>query len=370
MFNIFKKDIGYIIQKKGEGLCKKYVAFHIAEGNKIKDGQDTGQKSIVFFVYKKLSKSELPFGEFIPKKIYGHLTDVVEEEDYAEPMSGISHRGRVRPIWGGISSKVEGGSACSLGIVCYKNGRRGAILNEHCAHNRQDRTGKKIIQPSPSDRGTIQDAIGTIIYPPIITNKKVNKIDSIFIPLDVESELKVRRIDNYTKKWVDPQIGMKFFLPNRTTDFTEGVITHINVLAQVNFRGDLGIVKFYPCVFARQKNFNIVSGGSSGSVAFDEHGNAIMQTFAASSDLAIFIPFKSVVEELGIELEEPKKEIGFIAVNRGWFSDSEILVNSLNFRSSPKIDNNVIRKLSRGERFQIIEYGGWSNGWHFLKVEA
>lgn len=114
----------------------------------------------------------------------------------------------------------------------------------------------------------VLNAIGTIIYPPRIKNTEVNKIDSIFIPLSEDYELRVYGIpENLPKRWVRPEVGKSFVKVGRTTGRTVGVISHINALAKVNYGGELGVCEFRPCIFALQNNYNIVAGGDS--VAWD-----------------------------------------------------------------------------------------------------
>lgn len=216
--------------------------------------------------------------------------------------------------------------------------------------------------------------IGVITSEPTIKGgNHINKIDSAFVYLDenIPYKLEVRKVPNYTKKWVDPQLGMRFVKPSRTTDFTEGVITHINVLAKINAGGSIGISQFFPCVFARQTNWSIVNGGDSGSMAFDLQGNVIMQTFAASSTLAIFNPYRSIKEKLNIELD--KSETGWIAA-ASWTRFNNLIITttaSANLRRTPeRVLGNVIRILKRGTRLKITGETKVVDSFLWIKVEV
>ena len=198
-----RPKIKTLIEKKGSDLIEKHNAHCIAEGNKITAGRDTGERAVVFFVNKKLPKEGLDPETAIPARINGVLTDVIESEEII-PME--SPRGRFRPVVGGVSGKVEGGTACSIGLVCYKDGRPHALTNSHCCHFYRigvDNKGKSFLQPAPSDGGSVgRDVVGTVSHSPILRNDKINKIDSAIIPINqgVPSSSAVRMVPNYTRK--------------------------------------------------------------------------------------------------------------------------------------------------------------------------
>jgi hypothetical protein len=351
--------IDRIIEKDGRKLCERHSAIGIAKGNKISDGVDTGEESLVFLVREK---KEVSKKEFIPKKINGEITDIIEAGGPIGPL----HKKKYRPVMGGISGKYEKGSACSIGLIAFKGETPVALTNEHCCHYRGNRKGEKFIQPSPSDGGNINDAIGTISNDPRISSSKVNKIDSDYIPLGVGFDLAVKGIESYPKKVVEPKVGMTFVKIGRTTGITTGTISHINATSFVRYP-ERGVCQFYPTVWAIQNNYDLVNGGDSGSCCFTPDG-VLMQTFAAAPNLAIFIPMSSVVEELGITLEKAEPITGYVAINRDWQTDKEILIDGLNLRKEPRISNNVIKKLKLGDKIKVIEYAGFSDRWHWLKI--
>lgn len=364
---IFKKPIAKIINEQGAEICQKYNCLGIAEGTKITNGVDTKEKCLTFIVKKKILKTSLLKEEKVPKKIGGWKSDILEVGEIV-PMSG--HRSRHRPVIGGISGKVVGGSACSIALICYKDNQSGILTNEHCFHIRgQNKAGSSFLQPSPIDGGREPlDNIGVSNDPPRITNTKQNKIDSIFIPLLVSCENEVRRIPNYTKKHRDPVVGDRFQKPSRTTDFTEGVITHINALSRVNFGGSLGVCEFFPTVWALQTNFNLVAGGDSGSGIFSEQGDFIGQTFAAGPNLAIFLPASSIIQELGINLDLP--ENAWIALGQHTkINKLEITLTArTNLRKSPEIADNIIRVLPRGTKLRVLGETAVANNFLWVKV--
>lgn len=185
--NMFRKSILQIIEKEGEALCGKYKAWGCGEGFKVKGGVQTKDKALVFWVKTKLPDTQLLAEEKIPKKIggfFGVKTDVEVMPELPEPMINkgynvifgkrisdnvantssnyplnekpetmSGHRTKHRPVVGGTSAKVAGGTAGSLGLVAFHNNKPVALTNEHTIHfpSGQNRKGASYLQPSPLD---------------------------------------------------------------------------------------------------------------------------------------------------------------------------------------------------------------------------
>jgi len=371
MFNFFRQPIEKVKAKCEKELLIKEDCLAVGIGNKIKNGVDTGKLAICIFVKKKKPDYLLSPAARIPKRIDGWQTDVIETDEFL-PMN---NRQRIRPVQGSIIAKVEGGTSCTAGLVCWKNGVQGVLTNEHCLHTKgQNNTGKRYLQPSPIDLGSPErDMIGIINSSPIIRNDRVNRIDSAFVPLSVPGEEKIFGIGDYPKRWIEPKLGMRVMKIGRTTGRTEGVISHINIQAKSNFGGNLGLVKFFPTFFVRQTNFNVLAGGDSGSIVFalNKDGSIagiVGQGFLASSTLAIFLYGLVIRDDLQIELDKP--EIGFLALGK-WLTirNLEITTNArTNLRSSPEIENNIIRILPVGTKLEITGIGGVSNNLFWIGV--
>ncbi len=357
MFNFFKKDIKKIKEKHEKELFDKRGVLAVGIGHKIKDGKDTKKDSIVVFVKTKMIEEALLNSEKVPKKIDGIETDVIEIGEEIRPL----YRKKHRPVIGGTSGIVETGTACSIGLIAFKNGKPVALTNEHCVTfpSGTDNVGKLFLQPSPVDGGKTVDAIGKVSSKPTLRNDQINKVDSAIIELDenIKYDLSVKDIKNYPKKWIEPEVGMKFIKIGRTTGKTEGIISHTNVTAQVNYKGNLGVCSFYPCFFALQNNYNIVDGGDSGSCVFNSDG-IIGQTFAAAPNLAIFLVGSIIGKELGIELDKAQlNQEGWIALG-SWmeFNGFEIKVTGkTNFRSSPGLSDNIIKVLSKDSKLKVSD---------------
>lgn len=362
MFNLFK-NINKVCDRHRDKILNKKDVVAYGVGTKYTKGFDTGRQAICVFVKKKLPEAMLLAEEKISKKLGGFETDVFECGEII-PMTG--HRGRHRPVQGSISGKVSGGTSCTLGLVVYKNGKKGIWTNEHCAHFQKDRTGSHFLQPSPGDGGLNQDSIGIITDPPRISNDKINKIDGIFIPLSVEGETKIFNHGDYPKKWVEPRLGLKIWKIGRTTGRTEAVITHINMTANVNFGGNLGVNRFFPTFFAIQNNWDFIAGGDSGSIVMCEEG-VVGQVFSAASNFGIMTYGSVNRDELGITLKE--KEVGFISFRHTWVGANRTLVK-LNLRREPRIGNNIVRVLQPQTPIRILRYAGFFSGHHWLEIEV
>lgn len=367
IFNLFfRKSIKRVCEENTDRLLEKDGVCAVGIGHKVTKGIDTGEDAICVFVEHKRPVREMSLEDTIPKQVEGIQTDVIEIGGEIKPM----HKKKHRPLVGGISGKVEGGSACSIGLIVFKDGKPYALTNEHCVHypSGQNNKGKNFIQPSPYDGGNTTDKIGIINTDPIIRNDKTNKIDSCLIPLDTDYKTEVLNYGSYKKQWVEPKVGTPFVKIGRTTGTTYGVISHTNVTAMVNYKGSLGTCSFFPCVFALQNNYDIVNGGDSGSIILNEDG-IIGQTFAAAPNLAIFLTGTVIRDELGVELENNQPLEGYCAMHHLWSSNEKTFVR-LNLRSEPRLGNNIIKTMPVGTKISVLGYAGFSNGFFWLKIKC
>jgi hypothetical protein len=353
-------------REKAEKYLRKEGVIGVATGNKIKAGCTTNTPAITFIVKEKISEWQLMSTEVLPKEIDGHETDVIEVGGDILPMAKKKHR----PVKGGVSGMTRGLTACTLGLIVFKDGMPHALTNQHCVTSsdlKEDNIGKKWLQPSPLDGGKAPDAIGTIENPNCLKENEVNPIDSHIIPLSAPHELTVHGYGSYPKRWVEPKIGRRFTKVGRTTGKTMGTISHVGATATVRF-GDK-YLKFYPCFFARQNNWDIVNGGDSGSVVLCEDG-VLGQTFAAGPNLAIFLYGTVIAQELGISLAPPRE--GFVALG-SWmnFNGTEIILRApTNLRSSPGISDNAIEVLPANTRLTILDWGEIKDGYLWVAVDA
>jgi hypothetical protein len=130
-------------------------------GFKMRSAQQTSEPSVIVSVAQKQPLSNLSSDDLIPPEIEDVLTDVVQTgiiHAYA-----VNRRGRVRPVRPGVSISHAMGTAGTLGCVVQRNGELFLVSNNHIlAMLNQANIGDPILQPGPSDGGTLDDQIAEL----------------------------------------------------------------------------------------------------------------------------------------------------------------------------------------------------------------
>jgi hypothetical protein len=214
-------DLAEVQARHEEELLAKEHVVGVALGNKIKDGEDTGQPAITVLVDTKMDESLLASGERVKKKLDDAPTDVVAvgviqagpagsstmtappelglgrlpelqfapnggaatpavrtverelspEERLAEDVRALTLRDRIRPAMGGYSVGHYQVTAGTIATGCYDwiefpdiPSRFYLLSNNHVlANSNAARIGDPILQPGPYDGGTIlSDVIGRL----------------------------------------------------------------------------------------------------------------------------------------------------------------------------------------------------------------
>ena len=189
-------------------------------GNKIRNGEYTGEPSIVFTVEKKLPLSEIPSDQILPSSVeidgVTYNTDVFESgviETFACPSSVTSgcyswqtvppgNRATVRPIKGGVSLTSQNlqGYVGTLGFLAVDTttGALVGVTNNHVvvadAFYTSQRTLPGPIQNETNDSvyqtGDIQPSsqslkIGEVVrYVPISSAPAYNQVDGALVSID------------------------------------------------------------------------------------------------------------------------------------------------------------------------------------------
>jgi hypothetical protein len=189
-------------------------------GNKIRNGEYTGEPSIVFTVEKKLPLSEIPSDQILPSSVeidgVIYNTDVFESgiiETFACPSSVTSacyswqtvapgNRGTIRPLKGGVSLTSQNlqGTVGTLGFLAVDTatGALVGVTNNHVviadAFYTSQRTLPGLIQNETNDSayqtGDIQPSpsslkIGEVVrYVPILTAPSYNQVDGALVSID------------------------------------------------------------------------------------------------------------------------------------------------------------------------------------------
>jgi len=296
---------------------RKYEKYLLRLGNvvsvgigwKTTAGVKTRAESIVVGVTRKLPVSELRQSDVVPLKLDGVMTDVVEVGIISIPTAIADRKERVRPLKGGYSIGNVKITAGTLGCMVLRDDQRFILSNAHVLTPdpmKEELVPSEILQPGPYDGGTLEkDLVGhvteaEVIRPigipecPITTGivgtlnrlyetfgrktrfvalleEVVNKIDAA-IALATEPIIPdVEGIGPPSRLYDGALMGKPVIKSGRTTGITNGIISAVDVIADVNYGG----IKF-----ARLEEQIMIEstevfsqGGDSGSVIFEAGGS-------------------------------------------------------------------------------------------------
>lgn len=306
----------------------------VAVGNKKVRGQATDERCILVYVERKRPEAELRPRDVVPKAIEGVRTDVVETGRFravelVQSLDGDRTR-RIRPAPGGVSLGHYRITAGTFGILAQRNGRPVILSNNHVLANANDaELGDPILQPGPADGGRFQDAIARLAdFVPIQFNERPlgpigRFLERVLGPLLRFLGLGVKRLSSGRTNLVDAaiavpidpglvapdllgigrvsgsgeaSIGQRVRKSGRTTGVTEGRVTGIDAVVEVDYLGRTAI-------FREQIVTDLDSrGGDSGSLVIDDRGRAIGLLFAGGLSTTLINPMAAVASSLDLEL--------------------------------------------------------------------
>ena len=370
---IYQKIIRRLYKRE---LERKANVVGTGTGKKITKGKITDKDSVIVAVPEKKAKSEIWVGDIIPKKILGCDIDVVEVGDI-RPYN--EWREKHRPMKVGASCCSERGTACSAGLPLFdKEGNTYLLMNEHCSKEE----GDAILNPSPSDGGKPEDAIGENIKNYGVSSKNDGNLDNSLIKIDIDFALEdvsgykyLRQIRNITSKDVTKYfIGGSINMGHR-----KGVIISTDFEASV--RWDDGIAKFPNSVLAfnSDKDGNpVVDPGCSSSIRFVDD-MPLLQTFAGSEYVAIFSKVyegkKWAEKVLGKKLYlEPQVQKYYVSLGENWYIEPILgktkTTVRLNLRTRPEVnDSTYIKTLPLGTEIDIIRYVGRVGNYEWCEIK-
>ncbi len=274
--------------------------------HKIKNGKETGDPSLTFFVENKLDKSALTKDQMIPATVGKFKTDVVES-GVIFAGSDISLNNRVRPAKGGYSVghyKITAGTIAT----CVKDkipamgvtNKYYILSNNHVLANTNDAMlNDPILQPGSFDGGAAPaDIIARLsrFVPIRFTAGSTNFVDCAIAEGnfdDLDREIYWNGFVNSVKL---PVLNMEVQKTGRTTGHTTGKITAINATVNVNY-GAGRVANFSKQIITTAMS----AGGDSGSLIIDNDNNAVGLLFAGSPAITIANPIGYVLSALGIK---------------------------------------------------------------------
>lgn len=301
-------------------LINRRNVVGVGVGNKMKDGRETSEPSLVVFVEQKLDADMLTKDDLIPREVGKFKTDVVEtgvilaggqmDMQYAPSTSDVgvqTLRNRVRPVEGGYSVghyKITAGTMATAVVDAAPfpgiPGRYYMLSNNHVLANSNDaRVGDPILQPGPYDGGTSPaDIVARLSrFVPIHFDGRCNYVDAAIAEGEFHNLDREIYWIGYTKEVAAPQLGSIVQKTGRTTNYTTGRIIGVNATVNVNYGGGK-VAKMCGQIVTT----NMSAGGDSGSLLLDMNENAVGLLFAGSATVTIHNDIRSVLRLLGIRL--------------------------------------------------------------------
>ncbi len=312
-------------------LLKKRNVVACGVGYKVTQEGPTDEPAVVVGVTKKMPVAQLAEADLVPKTINAVKTDVVEVGVLRAFQSPTD---RWRPAPGGVSIGHTAVTAGTLGCLVVRGDEVFILSNNHVLANVNDcQKGDSILQPGRYDGGTADDCIATLeewvpidfgAGPPTcpwastieqmlnatakalgsdhrITafreSPGINRVDCA-LARPLSPEVVERRISHIgvPKGSREATLGTPVKKSGRTTSFTVGQITQIDVTAQVAYGNRVA-------TFEDQLVAGAMSaGGDSGSAVLDEEGYVIGLLFAGSDTTTIINPIGLVLDALQVSI--------------------------------------------------------------------
>lgn len=286
MFNFIKKlffNVREIKKAKEKELLKKKGVCGVGISN----------NKIVVLVEKKKPIEDLNEKDLVPSSIEGFETKVIE----------------VGEITASVSGCPQGGTACSIAGICYKNGESYYLQNSHCLFNS---VGKNFLIPSPLDGGKAKDKVGIVSEQNQIKSTG-NKIDALIAKTDIPQ--------NSSIETDIARIGDNVEFTGRTSGKRLLKVIADDITINVNYA--IGTCQMVNQIMLE----GIVRGGDSGS-ALMKNGKICGLVFASNNaNFAFANHIQNVIDEMGISFkktEEKKWRFFKLSETTGKKNDTQI----------------------------------------------
>lgn len=330
-------DVRQTLSAARAELMQKPNVIATGVGYKITNGKVTDELALICSVDKKADKKSLVSSELVPATIQGVPTDVSP--------TGIIYafqdpKGKFRPAPGGVSLGHINITAGTLGCLVQKNNIQYILSNNHVMANSNDASiGDPILQPGPADGGSypsdqiaelsefieiyfdgdgggtspcsvanatasLLNALASIIgsqtrlNPVLPIQASENKVDcAIAKPLnpdDVKNEiLNIGAISGVS----EGTLGLSVQKSGRTTGYTTGAITQVDVTVQVSY-GTNKVATFVDQLMTGYMS----AGGDSGSAVLNDQKEIVGLLFAGSSNSMIMNRIQNVFSALQVSI--------------------------------------------------------------------
>ena len=268
---------------------------------KVSDGNTLQELSLVFYVRRKLPRSEIDPSFQVPPVVSGGggravFTDVVEIGDVVPELNAGKP-----PLRCGFSVSHVNGTAGTLGAFVRKKKKLFILSNSHVlADSGPAVVGDLVVYPGPADGGAAPADVAAKLEsftPFAVDSGFVNTADAALAEvLDPHvASVKTALFGAATPlKLATPQRGMRIVKRGRTTGDTESTVLDTDFRIFVAYPG-VGKVGFTGQVRCER----YTNGGDSGAIVVDKDGGSIVGLhFAGSGSSSIFTPIRTVVNAL------------------------------------------------------------------------
>ncbi len=305
-------------------------------GYKLAGNTPTTEVSIIVSVIKKLPLAQLTDAALVPKSFDGMKTDVIETGPIVAQQDP---KLRLRPARPGSSIGHYQITAGTLGCLVKRGTQVYILSNNHVlANSNAAQIGDAIYQPGKYDGGTSADQIATleqfipIGFPtdptptptptpepsgcaPLASVLKYVQSQPTSTPKIQINEPGDNTVDCALAKPLTPDLvspdilnigvptgvgtvtlGTPLQKMGRTTGYTTGQITQLDVTVSVDYGGKLGTYHHQLMAGAMSQ------GGDSGSAVLDMNKRVIGLLYAGSDTTTIFNPIQSVLDALNVQL--------------------------------------------------------------------
>ena len=309
----------------------------VGVGIKESFGESTGDLCVKVLVREKIPLAGLAPQAVVPKDADGVQTDVIQVGDLRALQSPTD---RWRPAPGGVSIGHYKITAGTFGCVVRdrSSGARLILSNNHVLANSNDAApGDPILQPGPTDGGTVDDDrigqlerfcpidfssdtsscgvakayadIGNALAGLVGSHHRVsayqanpqavNQVDAAVARPDQDTDILDRILEiGMVSGTVTASLGMAVRKSGRTTGFTTGEINVIDATVNVSY-GSGKVATFEGQLVSGPMS----QGGDSGSlVVAAGTPQAVGLLFAGSDQSTIFSPIQAVLDCLSVDL--------------------------------------------------------------------
>ncbi len=142
-----------------EEMMRRRNVVACGVGYKVEGNIQTTVPSVMVSVTRKMPRESLAPEDLVPRAVEDVPTDVVQTGVIVA--HSINRQGRLRPARPGISIGHQNGTAGTLGAYVRRDGQLFILSNNHVlALLNRAHVGDAILQPGPSDGGSLLDQIG------------------------------------------------------------------------------------------------------------------------------------------------------------------------------------------------------------------